>query len=144
MFRMAASIVFSLIVAAPAFAQKPSAPAPTSPGPAPAVGTYSGTLQQEGGGGTSDVKLTIKHVTPDGRITARAQGTHPLAPCGADLPANGLVLKDGGIRMEVNDGAPEGCERIYQIKSASGGRLSGTYIDAVRSGGKLSPRTQKK
>ena len=140
--RMASLVFVTAFFAASAWAQKP-APQAASPGPAPALGDYSGTLQQEGGGGTSDVKMNIKHVTQDGRVTARVQAAHPLKPCTANLPANGLVLKDGGMRLEVNDGAPEGCERIYQIKSASGGRLSGTYIDAVRTGGKLLPRTKK-
>ncbi|HYC49430.1 MAG TPA: hypothetical protein VED01_28465, partial [Burkholderiales bacterium] len=110
---------------------------------APALGDYSGTLQQEGGGGTSDVKLTIRHVTADGRVTARAQASHALKPCTAVLQSNGVLLKEGGMRLEVNDGAPEGCERIYHIKSASGGRLSGTYIDAIKTGGKLVARGKK-
>ena len=109
-------------------------------GARPSPGDYSGKLQEEGGSGSSDVKLNIKHITADGRVTARVQGTHPLQPCTTSLPASGLVLKDGTVRLEVDAGAPEGCERIYNLKSVSAGALSGTYIDAIRSGGKLIPR----
>ena len=136
--RMTGLIIASAFLAASAFAQQQPAPMASPIGP----GTYSGTLQQEGGAGTSNVKLDVKHVTPDGRITARAQAKDAPAMCRGNLPANGLVLKDGTMRFEVNDGVSEGCERIYLITSASGGNLTGTYIAARKSGGKLVARTK--
>ena len=119
-----------------------AAPAQSQPSPTarPTPGDYSGTLQEEGGTRSSEVKLNIKHITDDGRITATVQATHALKPCTQRLPANGIFPKEGGMRLEVNDGAPDGCERIYHIKSASGGALTGTYIDATKSAGKLIPR----
>jgi len=136
MMRITGFIIASTFVAASAFAQQQPAAVASPIGP----GTYSGTLQQDGGAGTTNVKLDVKHVTPDGRITARAQAKDAPAMCRGNLPANGLVLKDGTIRFEVNDGVSEGCERIYLISGASGGNLTGTYVEAMRSGGKLVAR----
>ena len=138
MMRITGFIIASAFFAASALAQQQPAPMASPMGP----GTYSGTLQQEGGSGTTNVTFDVKHVTPDGRITARAQAKGARVMCRGNLPANGLVLKDGTMRFEVNDGVSEGCERIYLIKSASGGSLSGTYIDARKSGGKLIARTK--
>ena len=135
MMRLTSLIIVSGFLAASAYAQQQ--PAPGSP---IGAGSYSGTLQQEGGAGTTNVKLDVKHVTADGRITARAQAKDAPAMCRGNLPANGLVLKDGTMRFEVNDGAPEGCERIYNITGTAGGNLTGTYVEAVKSGGKLIAR----
>ena len=103
-------------------------------------GSYSGKMTEENGKGTADVKIEIKHVTADGRVTARVQSSHARKSCAASLPLNGVVLPSGEMRLEVDDGAPEGCERVYQAK-LSGTSVSGTYIDAVsRVGGKLIPK----
>jgi hypothetical protein len=133
----------SAIVLSASFAMAASAQTP-SPAAKPTTGDFSGSLQEEGGSRSSDVKLNIKHITADGRVTARVQGAHPNKACGASLPASGIVQKDGSMRLEVDAGAPEGCERIYMIKSASGGSVSGTFIDATRTGGKLIPRKPSK
>ena len=93
-------------------------------------GSYSGKMTEEGGKGTADVKMDIKHVTADGRVTARVQSSHARKSCAASLPLNGIVLPTGEMRLEVDDGAPEGCERVYMLKLAGTG-VSGTYIDAV-------------
>jgi hypothetical protein len=97
-------------------------------------------LQEEGGSRSSEIKLNIKHITNDGRVTARVQSAYPSKTCAGSLPASGTVLKDGTMRLEVDAGVPEGCERIYLIKSATGGTVSGTFIDATRAGGKLIAR----
>ena len=132
MMRLSGLLVLLAAFSAGAAEQKPSA------GPRPATGDYSGSLTEEGGKGTADIKMNIKHVTTDGRITATVQTTHARKSCTARLPLNGIVLPDGGLRLEVDDGAPEGCERIYNLTGVSGGKVSGTYIDAVtRKGGKL-------
>lgn len=111
----------------------------------PATGDFSGAFTQEGGSATSDVKLHIKHITPDGRVTARITDMkHANKACNKDLPASGIVLKDGSMRLEVDAGAPDGCERIYNVKSASGSSASGTFVEATRTGGKLFPRGEKK
>ncbi len=133
----------SVFVLSATFAMGAAAQTSTSPAK-PSPGDYAGSLQEEGGSRASDVKLNIKHITADGRVTARVQGAHPNKACGASLPASGTVQKDGTMRLEVDAGAPEGCERIYMIKSASGGSVSGTFIDATRTGGKLIPRKPSK
>jgi len=103
-------------------------------------GSYSGKLTEEGGKGSADVKMDIKHVTKDGRVTARVQSSHARQACAASLPLNGLVLPTAEMRLEVDDGSPEGCERVYNVKLV-GSSISGTYIDAVtRTGGKLVPK----
>ena len=103
-------------------------------GTRPTAGSYSGTLQQEGGSGTSDIKLNIKHITADGRVTARIQAANAGKACGASLPASGIITKEGGIRLEVDAGAPEGCERIYNLQNVSAGSVSGTFIQGKRRG----------
>jgi len=103
-------------------------------------GSYSGKLTEEGGKGSADIKMDIKHVTADGRVTARVQSSHARKACAASLPLNGIVLPSAEMRLEVDDGAPDGCERVYNVKLA-GSSMSGTYIDAVtRTGGKLVPK----
>lgn len=131
MVRSFGVLLLSVSCVATALAQSParSTNAPSAAAVARvSAGTYSGTLQEEKGRLTSDVKLTIKDVTTDGRVTARMDASHARAACAANLPANGRVLPDGSVRLEVNDGAPEGCERIYNLKFASGNRVSGTFL----------------
>ena len=97
---------------------------------APAPGSYSANLKDTTGARSSDVKLDIKNVTKDGRVTARVSATNTANPaCGSSLPASGIMLDDNSMRLEVDAGAPEGCERVYTVK-ASGGTLSGSFIDA--------------
>ena len=123
------ALVFLLLVSTAAGAQETR---PSSGGAAPAAGEYSGNVQEWGGSGSSDVKLNIRNITPDGRVTGRVQATYPRKGCAKNLPANGIVLPDGGVRLEVASGVPEGCERIYNVKVESG-TVSGTYVDARRS-----------
>jgi hypothetical protein len=96
---------------------------------APAPGSYSGSIKSAAGTGVSDVKLDIKNVTKDGRVTSRISATgHRNPACGTNLPASGIMLDDNSMRLEVDAGAPEGCERVYNV-TASGGQLTGTYIE---------------
>ena len=121
-----------LSFAAGAAAQQAGAPAS---GPRPTPGEYSGSLQEWAGSRSSDVKLNIRHITADGRVTARVSANYTgiRKVCAKALPASGITLPDGTMRLEVDAGAPDGCERIYNVK-AEGGSLSGTFIDAVRAG----------
>jgi hypothetical protein len=96
---------------------------------APAPGSYKGNIKSTAGPGASDVQLDIKNVTKDGRVTSRVTASGYKNPaCGKNLPASGIMLDDNSMRLEVDAGAPEGCERVYNVK-ASGGQLSGTYIE---------------
>jgi hypothetical protein len=125
-------LVFLVLVTTGALAQD------TTPSPgrsAPATGAYSGTVQEWGGADSSDVKLNIRDITRDGRVTGRVLATYSRKGCAKNLPLNGIVLPDGGMRLEVDAGAPEGCQRMYNVKVESG-TVSGTYIDAVRSTGR--------
>jgi hypothetical protein len=97
---------------------------------APAPGMYSGSLKEGTGTRTSDVKLEVKNVTKDGRVGARVTASGTANPaCAKSLPASGIMLDDNSMRLEVDAGAPEGCERVYNVK-ASGSTLSGTFVDA--------------
>lgn len=97
---------------------------------APPPGSYSGTLKDTTGARSSNVKLDIKDVTKDGRVTARITASNtPNPACGKNLATSGIMLDDSSMRLEVDAGAPEGCERVYNVR-ASGGTLSGTFIDA--------------
>ena len=123
--RLAVVLAFSVSCA---FAQERAA----QPGKfqAPAPGTYSGSIKEASGTRSSDVKLDVKNVTKDGRVTARVSASNMANPaCGNNLPASGIMLADSSMRLEVDAGAPEGCERVYIVK-ASGGTLSGTFSDA--------------
>ena len=116
-----------LFASTAAFAQEKAA----QPGQfqAPAPGSYSGSLKDSTGARSSDVKLDIKHVTKDGRVTSRISATGTSNPaCGKNLPASGIMLTDSSMRLEVDAGAPEGCERVYNVK-ASGGTLTGTFVE---------------
>ena len=140
MLRITAVLVLSTCFAGAAIAQAPAsssnAPSPSAPG-RPTPGDYSGTLQQEGGSGSSQIRLNIKHITTDGRVTARVQSAYASKACAGSLPASGIITKDGaGMRLEVDAGAPEGCARVYNIKSALGGTVSGTYIDPPKGAAK--------
>ena len=129
MVRMSTVLVLSAVFSSGALAQQSNAPAAGSA--RPASGEYSGTLQEWAGSGSSEVKLHIRNLTADGRVTGYAQSTHSRKACSRRLPLSGITLPEGGMRLEVNAGAPDGCERIYNVKAESGS-LSGTYIDAVR------------
>ena len=127
MNRRSGALVFFALICTGAIAQQ----TPSSGGPAPAPGDYSGTVQEWGGGGSSEVKLNIRNITRDGRVTGRVQATYPRKACAKSLPLSGITLPEGGMRLEVDAGAPDGCERIYNVKAESG-TVTGTYIDAVR------------
>src|SRR6476661_4570553 len=60
---------------------------------------YAGTVQQQGGKRSSDLKMTIRDVTADGRVTATVAATHPRKACAKRLPMNGLVLPEGLMRL---------------------------------------------
>ena len=130
---LAVSFTGTAIAADKAAASSGATPSASSQ-PRPGAGDYSGKLNAEGGAGSSDVKLSIKDITKDGRVTARVTATHSRKACAASLPASGIVTKEGGMRLEVDAGVPEGCERIYNITSASGGSLQGTYIETAGRG----------
>ena len=100
-----------------------------------AEGDYAGTVQEKGGKRSSDLKMTIRDVTPDGRVTATAEATHPRAICAKRLPMNGLVLPKGLMRLTVDDGVPKGCERVYHLTVTPGGVLSGTFFN-----GRVAPK----
>jgi hypothetical protein len=97
----------------------------------PPPGDYAGKLQEDGGSGSADLKLTIRDVTKDGRVTARVQAAPARVACAKPLPASGIMLNDGSMRLEVDAGAPDGCERVYNVKAA-GGVVTGTYIEVVK------------
>lgn len=131
MVRSFGVLLLSVSCVATALAQAPAAStnAPSATSVARiSTGSYTGTVREENGKLSSNMKLTVRDVTPDGRVTARVQASHPRAVCAANLPANGLVLPDGSVRLTVNDGAPEGCERIYNLNFASGNSVSGSFI----------------
>jgi hypothetical protein len=96
---------------------------------APSPGSYSGSLKDANGARTSDVKLEIRDVTKDGRVTARLSATNTSPECAKPRPASGIMLNDNSMRLEVEAGAPEGCARTYTVKAESGA-LSGTFVDA--------------
>jgi hypothetical protein len=91
-------------------------------------GSYSGRAQEQGGPGWSDVDLVIKEVSADGRITAVVQAYRAGPTCSRPMPMSGQTTPDGGIRLEVKEGAPAGCERIYQLKTLPDGGLVGTSL----------------
>ena len=127
---MLRTLCFAAVLAASstsAFAQAKAA----QPGKfqAPAPGSYSGSIKSTTGSATSDVKLDIKDVTKDGRVTSRVTASGYKNPaCGKNLPASGIMLDDNSMRLEVDAGAPEGCERVYNV-TASGSQLSGTFVE---------------
>lgn len=94
-----------------------------------AEGNYAGTVQEQSGKRTSNLKLTIRDVTTDGRVTGTMEATHPRANCAAPLPVNGIVMPEGLMRLTADDGVPKGCERVYNVTVASGGTLSGTFFN---------------
>lgn len=95
-------------------------------------GNYSGRVQEKNGSGSAEIKMNIRHVTTDGRVTGTVESTHARKSCGKRLGLNGIIQADGEMRLTVDDGAPEGCERVYNVKVAGGG-VTGTYIDAAKS-----------
>ena len=92
-------------------------------------GDYSGRLS-DAKGRSADVKIALKHITADGRVSARVTSSDVQKSCAKPLPLNGLVLPDGTMRLDVDDGAPTGCQRIYNVRLEPGGKASGTFIDA--------------
>lgn len=90
---------------------------------------YAGVVQEQTGKGSSDMKITIRDVTTDGRVTANATATHPHASCAARLPLNGIVLPEGLMRLTADDGVPSECRRVYHLTVTSAGGLSGTFFD---------------
>ena len=127
MLRTACLAVVLAFSSSAAFAQAKAA----QPGKfqAPPPGSYSGSIKATAGSASSDVKLDIRDVTKDGRVTSRVSASGYKNPaCGKNLPASGIMLDDNSMRLEVDAGAPEGCERVYNVK-ASGGQLSGTFIE---------------
>jgi hypothetical protein len=128
MIRIAAFLVLLVSSMSGALAQTSASGAA---GSRPAAGEYSGSVQEWAGGGSSDIKMNIRNITADGRVTGTVQSSGGRKSCARRLPLSGIVLADGSMRLEVNAGAPEGCERIYNVK-AEAGSISGTYVDAVR------------
>jgi hypothetical protein len=95
----------------------------------PPPGSYSGSIKDANGARTSDVKLDIRDVTRDGRVTAHVAASNNVPPmCVKSLPASGIMLNDNSMRLEVDAGAPEGCERVYTV-TATSGKLTGTFVD---------------
>jgi hypothetical protein len=128
MMRSAALFVFFMSFIAGAAAQKAALPGTV---PLPPPGDYTGKLQQENGSGSTDIKLNIRDVTRDGRVTARVAASPARPACAKQLPASGIMLNDGSMRLEVDAGAPDGCERVYNVKAASG-TVTGTFIDVAK------------
>ena len=100
-----------------------------------AEGNYAGTVQEQGGKRSSDLKMTIRDVTTDGRVTATLEATHPRAICAKRLPVNGIVMPEGLMRLTVDDGVATGCERVYHVTVTPGGGLSGTFFN-----GRVAPK----
>jgi hypothetical protein len=92
-------------------------------------GNYAGRVQEQGGTRAAEIKMTIRDITTDGRVTGTVESQHTRPACNKRLPVNGMVLPEGDMRLTVDDGAPEGCERLYVVKVASGGTLTGTFLD---------------
>ena len=103
-------------------------------------GDYAGSVKQQGGTRTRNVKMTIRDVTTDGRVTATVESSHARKACAKRMPMNGLVLPEGMMRLTVDDGVPKGCERVYHLKVASGGGLSGTFFEGSTAPKKAAPR----
>lgn len=98
-----------------------------------ALGTYTAGAHEAGKASGTD--LVIKHITTDGRITGTVHEHRAGPMCGVPLPANGTILKNREIRVEVNDGAPKGCERTYLLERMADGSLKGEMVR----GGKRHP-----
>ena len=132
MIRLSALLLLFVSFISGAFAQTQtpaSAAAAIAAAKGIAPGNYAGTVQEQGGSRSATIKMTIRDVTADGRVTATVESTHTRASCAKRLPLNGMVLPEGNMRLTVDDGAPEGCERLYNVKVATGGSLSGTFIE---------------
>jgi hypothetical protein len=134
MLRLSGLILFASFISS-AMAQETTAPAPApsaaaASGERPSPGNYSGRIQEAEGKRTAQIKMNIRDITQDGRITATVQSTHRLKSCAKRLPASGIVLPEGGMRLEVNAGAPDRCERVYNLNVAGANTVSGTFIDA--------------
>ena len=138
MKRFAGLLLLSAVSITGAYAQSQtpeSAAAAITAASAIAERDYTGTVHQQGGKRSADLKMTIRDVTTDGRITATVQATHPRAACAKRLPVNGIVLPDGLMRLTADDGVPTGCERVYHVSVTPAGGLSGTYFN-----GRVAPK----
>jgi hypothetical protein len=141
MRRSAISLILVSFTAG-AFAQSTPSQTPASAAAAVAAargiatGNYAGRVQEQSSARSAEVKMNIRHVTADGRVTATVESPHARPSCAKRLPLNGIVLPDGDMRLTVDDGAAEGCERTYHVKVAPGGGLSGTYLDGRAPAGK--------
>lgn len=136
MMRLAGLLLLSISLSASAANNDPAANAKADATLKP--GVYSGQLQEDGGTRTADVKITLRDITTDGRVTARVQSSHTRKSCTKALPLNGLVLPDGGMRLEVAAGAPEGCARLYTVRMDPAGTVAGTFQDARKQRAKKS------
>ncbi|HYH43575.1 MAG TPA: hypothetical protein VD867_16495 [Burkholderiales bacterium] len=136
MMRLAGLLLLSISLSASAANNDPAANAKADATLKP--GVYSGSLQEEGGTRTANVKITLKDITSDGRVTARVQSSHTRKSCTKALPLNGLVLPDGGMRLDVSSGAPEACARIYTVRMDPAGTVAGTFTDGTKQRAKKS------
>ena len=93
-----------------------------------ATGNYTGQVQEKGRTSPAGVELWVREVLPDGRLNGIVREHRKGPMCGVKLPMNGILLKDNEVRMEVNDGAPEGCERTYLLTRKPDGTLVGTEV----------------
>ena len=130
MMRLLGLVLLSVSLSAGAANQSPEANAEAKSSIKP--GDYSGELQEDGGSRTANVKLTLRNITNDGRVTARVQSSHARKACQKRLPLNGLFLPDGNMRLEVETGTAQGCERVYMVKLDPAGTVSGTFQDGTR------------
>ena len=140
--RLSAMPLILVTLTAGALAQSTPSQTPASAAAAVAAargletGNYAGRVQEQSSARSAEVKMNIRHVTADGRVTATVESSHARSSCAKRLPLNGIVLHDGDMRLTVDDGAAEGCERTYHVKVGSGGSLSGTYLDGRAPAGK--------
>src|SRR5215212_10933237 len=86
MMRVPAFLVLTVSFMSGALAQTS---APGASGSPPAAGDYSGTVQEWAGGGSSDIKLNIRNITADGRVTGRVQAAGGRKSCSKNLPLSG-------------------------------------------------------
>ena len=120
MKRITGLLLFSAVSITGAYAQSQS-PSQTPQSAAASItaaagiaeGDYAGTVQEQGGKRTSNLKMTIRDVTTDGRVTATVEATHPRAACAKRLPMNGIVKGTTAITPANIAGIVAGTSRIY-------------------------------
>lgn len=83
--------------------------------------------QEQGGLNWSDIDLTIRTVTADGRIAGVVQSYRAGQYCNRPLRASGIV-KDGSIEIDAKEGAPVGYERSHALKMTAEEDMSDTLI----------------